>query len=100
MRETYETTISIAITQKVHKSNYYYELLKNFARRKIMLWNTCNLSLAKTLKQDPSKYKVWNIDKLYKLRNMCIKREKKQHVWDKGETHTSSSYILKEVQCM
>ena len=31
---------------------------------------------------------------------MCIKIEKKQHMWDKGEKHTSSSYILKEVQCM
>ena len=58
------------------------------------------LVLVETLKQDPSKYQVWNIDKLYKLRNMCIKIEKKQHMWDKGEKHTSSSYILKEVQCM
>ena len=24
---------------------------------------------------------------------MCIKREKKQHMWDKGEKHTSSLYI-------
>ena len=38
-----------------------------------------------TLKQDSSRYKVWNIDKLYRRRNMCIKIEKKQHMWDKGE---------------
>ena len=37
--------------------------------------------LAETLKQDPSRHQVWNIDKLYKQRNMCINREKKQHVW-------------------
>ena len=24
---------------------------------------------------------------------MCIKREKKQHMWDKSEKHTSLSYI-------
>ena len=39
--------------------------------------------LTKTLKQDSSRHQVWNIDKLYKRRNMCIKREKKQHMWDK-----------------
>ena len=35
---------------------------------------------------------------------MHIKKDKKQHMWDKGEKHTSSSsyiYIyIKEVQCM
>ena len=41
--------------------------------------------LTETLKQDSSRYKVWNIDKLYRRRNMCIKIEKKQHMWDKGE---------------
>ena len=52
--------------------------------------------LAETLKQDSLRHQVWNIDKLFKLRNMCIKRENKQHMWDKGETHTSLSYISKE----
>ena len=33
--------------------------------------------LAETLKQDSLRHQVWNIDKLFKLRNMCIKREKK-----------------------
>ena len=51
--------------------------------------------LAETLKQDPSRHQVWNIDKLYKLRNMCIKREKNQHMWDNSKKHTSS-YISKE----
>ena len=51
--------------------------------------------LAKTLKEDPSRHQMWNIDKLYKLRNMCIKREKKQHMRDKSEKHTLS-YISKE----
>ena len=51
--------------------------------------------LAKTLKQDQSRHEAWNIDKLYKVRNMYIKREKKQHMWDKGEKHKSSN-ISKE----
>ena len=41
--------------------------------------------LTKILKQDSSRHQVWNIDKLYTRRNMCIKKEKKQHMWDKGE---------------
>ena len=53
------------------------------------------LVVAGTFKQDPSRHQVWNIDKLYKIRNMCIKREKKQHMWDKGEKHKSSN-ISKE----
>ena len=48
-------------------------------------WNT---------KQDSSRHRVWNIDKLYKVRNMHIKRDKKQHIWDKGEKHTSSSSYI------
>ena len=44
--------------------------------------------LTETLKQDSSRHQVWNIDKSYKRRNMCIKREKKSHMWDKVEnTH-------------
>ena len=39
--------------------------------------------LIETLKQDSSRHQVWNVDKLYKRRNMCIKREKKLHMWDK-----------------
>ena len=34
---------------KVQKSNYYYELLKNFARKKIVAWETCNLFYLKHL---------------------------------------------------
>ena len=41
------------------------------------------LVLIETLKQDSSRHQVWNIDKLYIRRNMCIKREKKQQMWDK-----------------
>ena len=48
-------------------------------------WNT---------KQYPLRNRVWNIDKLYKVRNMHIKRDKKQHMWDKGEKHTSSSSYI------
>ena len=52
--------------------------------------------LSETLKQDPSRHQVWNIDKLYKKRNMCLKREKKQHMWDKGEeTYIIYIYIKK-----
>ena len=46
--------------------------------------------LFETLKQDPSRHQVWNVDKLYKRRNKCLKREKKQHMWDKGE----ETYII------
>ena len=49
--------------------------------------------LTETLKQDSSRHQVWNIDKLYTRRNMCIKIEKKQHVWDKGEEKHTSSHI-------
>ena len=35
--------------------------------------------LVETLKQDPSRYQMWNIDKLNKLRNMSIKIGKKQY---------------------
>ena len=60
------------------------------------------LVLTETLKQDSSRHQVWNIDKLYTRRNMCIKIEKKQHIWDKGEEkHTSSHiYIYQRLQCM
>ena len=51
------------------------------------------LVIAETFKQDPSRHQVWNIDKLYKIRNMFIKKEKKQHMWDKCAKHTSLSYI-------
>ena len=43
------------------------------------------LILTETLKQDSLRHHVWNIDKLYTRRNMCIKTEKKQHMWDQGE---------------
>ena len=33
---------------------------------------------------------MWNVDKLYKRRDICLKREKKQHMWDKGE----ETYII------
>ena len=39
--------------------------------------------LTETLKQDSSRHQVWNIDKSYKRRNMSIKRENKQHMWNK-----------------
>ena len=49
------------------------------------------LVLTETIKQDLSRHQVWNIDNLYTRRNMYIKREKKQHMRDKGEEkHTSS----------
>ena len=51
------------------------------------------LVLSETLKQDSSRHHVWNINKLYKRRNMCIKREKKQHMWDKGEKNIHDIYI-------
>ena len=49
--------------------------------------------LTETLKQDSSRYQVWNIDKLYTRRNMYIKIEKKQNMWDKGEEKHISSFI-------
>ena len=49
--------------------------------------------LSETLKQDSSRHQVWNIDKLYTRRNMCIKIEKKQHMWDRGEEKHTSSHI-------
>ena len=62
--------------------------------------------LTETLKQDSSRHQLWNMDKLYKRRNMCTKRENKQHMWDKGEEkHTSYNiyiyiYIYQRIQCM
>ena len=60
--------------------------------------------LSETLKQDLLWHQVWNVDKLYKRRNMCLKIEKKQHMWDKGEeTYIIYIYIYiyQEVQqCM
>ena len=51
--------------------------------------------LTETIKQDSSKHQLWNIEKLYKRRNMCIKRENKQHMWDKGEEkHTSYNIYI------
>ena len=42
---------------------------------------------------------MWNVDKLYKRRDICLKREKKQHMWDKGEeTYIIYIYIYQEVQ--
>ena len=49
--------------------------------------------LAETLKQDSSRHQVWNSDKLYKRKDMCIKREKKQHMWDKVEITYIIIYI-------
>ena len=46
--------------------------------------------LSETLKQNPLRQQVWNVDKLYKRRDICLKREKKQHMWDKGE----ETYII------
>ena len=37
------------------------------------------LVLTETLKQDSSRHQVWNIDKLYIRKNMCIKIEKKNN---------------------
>ena len=51
--------------------------------------------LTETLKQDSSRHQVWNIGKLY-TRNMCIKKEKKQHMWDKGEEKNIHHHISKE----
>ena len=50
--------------------------------------------LTETLKQDPSRHQVWNVDKLYKRGNMCLKRgKKKQHMWDKGEEKYIIIYV-------
>ena len=51
--------------------------------------------LTETLKQDSSRHQVWNIGKLY-TRNVCIKKEKKQHMWDKGEEKNIHHHISKE----
>ena len=52
--------------------------------------------LSETLKQNPLRQQVWNVDKLYKRRDICLKREKKQHMWDKGEeTYIIYIYIKK-----
>ena len=32
------------LNRELTKPNYYNELLKNFARKEIMAWKTCNLS--------------------------------------------------------
>ena len=50
--------------------------------------------LSETLKQDSWRHQVWNIDKMYTRRNMCIKIKKGQHMWDKDkEKHISYIYI-------
>ena len=56
--------------------------------------------LTKTLKQDSSWHQVWNKDKLYTRRNICIKIETKQHMWDKGEEnihHLIYIYIYQRI---
>ena len=46
--------------------------------------------LSETLKQDSSRYQVWNIDKLYTRRNMYIKNRKETtHVRQRWRLHTS-----------
>ena len=57
------------------------------------------LVITETLKQDSSRYQVWNIDKLYTRRNMCIKREKKQHMWEKCEENIHH-HVYQRIQCM
>ena len=105
----------MAICDKTTKNNYERSLtqLSHNIQKYISLTLTWNLKklckkrdhgmvdlqpvLIETLKQDSSRYQVWNIDKLYTRRNMCIKIEKKQHIWDKGEEkHTSSHIYIKE----
>ena len=63
--------------------------------------------LTETLKQDSSRHQVWNIKKLYTRRHMCIKRENKQNMWDKGEENIHHHiyiyiyiYLRKKIQCM
>jgi len=40
------------------------------------------------------------IHKLYKQRNMCIKKEKKQHMWDKEWKTYIIIIYRKEAHCM
>ena len=110
----------MAIHDKTTKSNYERSLtqLSHNLQKYIsltLIWTLAKLCkkrdhgmvylqhvLTETFKQDSSRHQVWNIDKLYTRRNMCIKIEKKQHIWDKGEEkHTSSHiYIYQRIQCV
>ena len=51
--------------------------------------------LFEKLTQDSSRHQMWNIDKLYTRKNMCIKIEKKQHMWDKGEENIHHHIYIK-----
>ena len=93
----------MAIPKKTTKSNYERSLtqLSHNIQKYISLtwtWTLENLCkkrdhgmvdlqpiIIETLKQESSRHQVWNIDKLYMRRNMCIKIEKKQYMWDKDE---------------
>ena len=80
-----------SIKQKLH--NYYKSQKYISLTNTISSWKICKkrdhgiidlqLVLFETLKQDSLRHQVWNIYKLYTRRNMCIKRKKKQHMWDK-----------------
>ena len=91
----------MAIPKKTTKSNYERSLtqLSHNIQKYIgltLLWTLEKLCkkrdhgmvdlqpiIIETLKQESSRHQVWNIDKLYMRRNMCIKIEKKQYMWDK-----------------
>ena len=79
-----------SLTQLSHNLQMYISLtqqwtLKKLCKKRYHSMVDLQPFLSKTLKQDSSRHQVWNIDKLYTRKNLCIKREKKQHMWDKGE---------------
>ena len=71
-----------SLTQLSHNLQMYISLtqqwtLKKLCKKRYHSMVDLQPFLSKTLKQDSSKHQVWNIDKFYTRRNMCIKIEKK-----------------------
>ena len=54
--------------------------LENFCKKRDHGMKDLQPVLVETLKQDPSRYQMWNIYKLNKLKNMYIKIGKKLYV--------------------
>ena len=93
-----KTIMREVLTQLSHNIQKYISLtltwnLKKLCKKRDHGMVDLQPVLTETLKQDSSRYQVWNIDKLYTRRNICIKIENKQYMWDKGEEKHTSSHI-------
>ena len=106
-QQTTKINYERSLTQLSHNLQKYIRLTRTWTLEKLCKKRDHGMVdlqpvLTETVKHDSSRYQVWNIDKFYTRRNMCIKTEKKQHMWDKGEEkHTLSHiyiyiYILKK----